>query len=94
MTFLIPHSSHFSQPLGLGIFGHVKNLIRNEATYTINVKELAKDDADGQERGTPTADEQEPRRTERGKALAESIAVILDAFDRATSRRRVFSAFS
>ena len=94
MSFLIPHSSHLSQPLDLGIFGHVKNLIRNEATYTINVKELAKDDVDGLERGTPRADEQEPRRTERGRALAESIAVILDAFERATSRRRVVSAFS
>ena len=94
MTFLVPHSSHLSQPLDLCIFGLVKNIIRNEATYAINVKELAKDDSDGRGHDTQTADQQEPRRAERGKALAESIAVILDAFERATSRRRVVSAFS
>ena len=54
--------------------------------------ELAKEEG-GQGHGTATGDE-EPRRAERGKALPESIAVILDAFERATSRRRIVSAFS
>ena len=56
------------------------------------MKELAKQEG-GQGHGGATGDE-EPRRAEGGKALAESIAVILDAFERATSRRRIVSAFS
>ena len=39
MLFLVPHASHLTQPLDLGIFGRVKVLLRDEATYKISVEE-------------------------------------------------------
>ena len=37
---LVPDSSHISQPLDLGIFGLVKRVLRDSATYALNVEEL------------------------------------------------------
>ena len=88
MLFLVPHSSHLTQPLDLGIFGRVKSLVRDEATYAINLEEFdeALDDV-------VEVANRERRRAERGKILAEYIAAILDAFERATRRRLVVAAF-
>ena len=65
MTFLVPHSSHLTQPLDLGIFGRVKSLIRDEATYAVSLEEFdeALDDVlDVEAARRP--------RSERGKVLA------------------------
>ena len=47
MMFLVPHSSHITQPLDLGVFGLVKRVMRDSTTYALNVEELndALDDA-------------------------------------------------
>ena len=47
MMFLVPHSSHLTQPLDLGVFGLVKRVMRDSTTYALNVEELndALDDA-------------------------------------------------
>ena len=89
MVFLVPHSSHLTQPLDLLIFGRVKNFIRDQDTYAVSLEELdeALDDVldDQQETQRP--------RAERGKILAEYIAAILDAFERSSTRKLVVSAF-
>ena len=93
MMFLVPHTSHLSQPLDLVTFGLVKRVMRDSATYKLNVEELndALDDVlDGvdQHEAAP----QRPR-AERGKVLAEYILTILDAYEKATTRRLIVSAF-
>ena len=40
MTFLVPHSSHLTQPLDLVTFELVKRVMRDSATYKLNVEEL------------------------------------------------------
>ena len=40
MMFLVPHSSHLTQPLDLGVFGLVQRVMRDSATYNMNVEEL------------------------------------------------------
>ena len=88
MLFLVPHSSHLTQPLDLGIFGRVKSLIRDDATYTVNIEEFdeALDDV-------VEVANRERRRAERGKILAEYIVAILDSYEKATTRRLLVSAF-
>ena len=67
----------------------MKSLLRGEATYAVDVGRV--DDA--------VAEELDPERTpgrrraERGFAMAEYVADIVDAYERATTRRRVVSAF-
>ena len=66
----------------------MKSLIRDEATHAVSLEEFdeALDDVlDVEAARRP--------RTERGKILAEYISAILDAFERATTRRLVVSAF-
>ena len=122
MLCLVPHSSHLTQPLDLGIFGQVKNAVRNEATYLMKVEgddvddgldtvvdeeeeveENSMADPDPDAAQTEDVDEssddpddfEEPRRrrAERSKALADYMLALLDAYERATTRRRVVSAF-
>ena len=88
MLFLVPHSSHLTQPLDLGVFGRLQNIMRDEAAYSVNVKEMQ----------TPLDQdecENEPAhvRVQRGKQLAEYLEAILDAFERTATRRLIVSAF-
>ena len=75
-----------SQALDVGIFGWLKSIIRDEASYVVRIDAL--DEAFPNEEEEP-----EPVRAERGKVLADYITAILDAYERAASRRRVVSAF-
>ena len=89
MMFLVPHSSHLTQPLDLGIFGRLKNIMRDEASYSVNIKEMQ----------TPIDEnvrENEPAhvRNKRGKQLVDYIEAILDVFERTTTRRLVVLAFA
>ena len=76
MRFLVPHSSHLTQPLDLGVFGQLKTLVRNKATYSIDLN--AVDEAIAEE----MEDEGNQRRppAEKGKAMADYMKAILDAF--------------
>ena len=40
MLFLVPHTSHMTRPLDVGIFWRVKNLIRAGGKYLINLHDL------------------------------------------------------
>ena len=93
MMFLVSHSSHLAQPLDLGVYGRVKRVLRDSATYALNVEELndALDDVlDGV---VPHEAAPQRPRTERGKVLAEYVLSILDAYEKATTRRLIVSAF-
>ena len=89
MRFLVPHTSHLTQPLDVGIFGWVKYLIRSNASYTVNIRNIdsaaADEEAAEREHREPSA--------ERGKKLAEFILTILQAYHQATTPPRVVSAF-
>ena len=89
MRFLVPHTSHLTQPLDVGIFGRVKNLIRSTSRYVINLRDL--DEALAREVDA----EVQGRRpsVERGKMLADFILNILQAFHQATTPELVVSAF-
>ena len=63
VVFLVPHSSHLSQPLDLGIFGWLKSLTRDEASYVVRLDAL--------DEAIPNEEEPEPVRAERGKVLAD-----------------------
>ena len=84
-VFLVPHSSHLTQPLDLGVFGRLKSLTRDEASYVVRLDEL--------DEAVPEEEEPEPVRAERGKVLADYLTAILDAYERAATRKRVVSAF-
>ena len=86
VVFLVPHSSHLTQPLDLGIFGRLKSLTRDEASYVMRLEEL--DEAVPDEDNEP-----EPVRAERGKVLADYITAIIDAYERSATRKRAVSAF-
>ena len=90
VTFLVPHTSHLTQPLDLGVFGRVKSILRDEATYAIDLDGVDEMVAESIE---PDEDPRRPR-APQGLALAEYILDILDAFEVATTRRRVDSAFA
>ena len=88
MMFLVLHSSHLTQPLDLCTFGRVKSYIRDQDTYAVSLEEFDEALDDVVEAGNT-----QRRRSERGKVLAEYILVILDAFERASTRMLVVSAF-
>ena len=80
------HSSHLTQPLDLSVFGRLKSLTRDEASYVIRLEEL--DEAVPDEDNEP-----EPVRAERGKVLADFVLALLDAYERSATRKRAVSAF-
>ena len=43
VVVLVAHTSHMTQPLDVGIFGMVKNLIRQEGKYVINLRARPRD---------------------------------------------------
>ena len=89
MRFLVPHKSHLTQPLDLGIFGQVKTIIRSNASHVTNLinidQAVADENAARNENWRPS--------TEPGKKLADFIILILQAFRKATTPPRVVSAF-
>ena len=80
------HSSHLTQPLDLGIFGLLKSIIRDEASYAMCLDELDETVLDED-------DESDPVRAGRGKAFADLALALLDAYERAATPKRVVSAF-
>ena len=86
VVFLVPHSSHVSQALDVGIFGWLKSITRDEASYVVRLDAL--DEAFPNEEEEP-----EPVRAERVKVFADYITAILNAYERAASRKRIVSAF-
>ena len=86
--FLVPHSSHLTQPLDLCTFGRVKIYTRDQDTYAVSLEEFDEALDDIVDVGNAPR-----RRAERGKVLAEYIVAILDAFERASTRKLVVSAF-
>ena len=89
MRFLPSHTSHLTQPLDVGIFGRLKTIIRSNASYTINLRNIDRAAADEVE---AEREHREPS-TERGKMLADFILAILQAFHQSTAPTRVVSAF-
>ena len=85
VVFLVAHSSHLTHPLDLGGFGRLKSLTRDEASYVMRLEEL--DEAVPDEDNEP-----EPVRAERGKVLADFVLAILDAYERAATRKWAVSA--
>ena len=76
-------------------FGRVKNMIRDEATYGVSIEEAneALDDIIGDILPNDAPPQPRPPRAERGKALAKYLTAIIDAYERATTRGLVVSAF-
>ena len=92
MMFLVPHASHLAQPLDPGIFGRVKTVVRDRASYALNDEEL-NDALDDNTDQVPQAVPPRPR-VESGKLLAEFILKLLRSFDQATTPDNVVSAFA
>ena len=90
MLFLIPHSSHMTQPLDVGVFGRVKNLIRYDTKYRVDLQEL--DEALAQDNDAENTGSQLP--AEKGLLLAEYILKVLQSFDQSTPGDNVVSAFA
>ena len=89
VLFLVPHSSHMTQPLDVGIFARCKNLIRSDTKYQVDLQEL--DEAIAQDVDAENTGVQLP--TEKGLLLAEFILKVLRSFDQATTPDTVVSAF-
>ena len=90
VALLVSHSSHLTQPLDLGIFWRVKNLIRSDTKYVIDYNELDAAMAEQME-AENTGAEIPP---ERGRLLAEYVLRILRSFEQATTKGNVRSAFA
>ena len=90
MVFLVPHSSHMSQALDVGIFARCKNLIRNDTKYRVDLQDL--DEALAQDNDAENT--RVPLPAEKGLLLAEYILKILRSFDQATTPDNVVSAFA
>ena len=87
--FLVPHSSHMTQALDVGIFGRCKNIIRSDTKYDVNLHELDSvlvEEMEAESGGVQIA-------PERGKLLGEFIVKVLRSFDQATTPDLVVSAF-
>ena len=90
VLLLVAHSSHMTQPLDVGIFWRVKNLIRADTKYLINLRIL--DQAVAEQTEAETRGEEIP--SERGRLLAEFVLKILRSFEQATVPDNVVSAFA
>ena len=62
----------------------LKSLTRGEASYAVRLDAL--------DEAVPNEEEPEPVRAERGKVLADYLTAILDAYERAATRKRIVSA--
>ena len=89
VVFLVPHTSHLTQALDIGIFGRCKNIMRSRFQYLINLQDL--DDAIGDE--IEADNHHQPPSPERGKMISDFIVQILTAFHEATPPANVVSAF-
>ena len=89
MLFLVPHSSHMTQPLDVGIFANVKRLIRSDTKYVIALHDL--DRAIAQQIEAENHGQEE--RVEKGQLLAEYMLKILRSFEQATTPDLIISAF-
>ena len=89
VRFLVPHSSHLTQPLDLGIFGRCKSILRSDSHYVIQLRDLDDVIVDDIEANR----ENRPPSPEKGKLLADFILQILKAYHQATPPDNVVSAF-
>ena len=89
MVVLVPHSSHLTQPLDVGIFWDVKRLMRSSGKYLINLHVL--DQAMAVQTEAETHGHEVP--PERGRLLAEHVLRILRSYEQATTSDNVVSAF-
>ena len=90
VLFLVPHSSHVSQALDVGVFGRCKNIIRSDTKYRVDLQlldEAISEDVDAENTGIPLP-------AKKGRLLAEFILKVLRAFDQATTPDNVVSAFA
>ena len=88
VRFLVPHTSHLTQPLDLGIFGTCKNIMRSRAQYVISLHDLEDaviEEINEENNGLPPS-------PERGKQMADFILQILAAFHMASHREGVVTA--
>ena len=89
VRFLVPHTSHLTQALDIGVFARCKSLMMSNQKYVINLHELDErivEDIEAYNR-------REELPPERGKLLGQFIIQILKAFHEATSPVNVVSAF-
>ena len=87
---LVAHTSHMTQPLDVGIFWRVKNLIRAGGKYRINLHDLDREmteQTEAENRGQAIP-------PERGRLLADYVLNILRSFEQATTADNVVSAFA
>ena len=83
VVLLVPHSSHATQPLDLGVFGTCKNFIRSRSKYLTALRRMEEEDSE---------DDRVPP-AEQGAATAAFMLDILRAFHDATYDTLVVSAF-
>ena len=90
VVVLVAQTSHMTQPLDVGIFGRVKNLMRQEGKYIINLHLLDR------EMTYQTQEENagRPVPPERGRLLADYVVSILRSYEQATTSDNVVSAFA
>ena len=89
MRFLVPHTSHMTQALDVGIFWRCKNIIRTNSSYLINLQNLDRAVADE----VAAANEGRDPSPKKGMKLAQFVLCILQAFHQATAGPLVVSAF-
>ena len=89
MRFLVPHTSHMTQPLEVGVFWKCKNIIRTNSSYLINLRNI---DQTVEDEAAAANEGREPS-PKKGMKLAQFILCILQAFHQATTPQLVISAF-
>ena len=90
VVVLVAHTSHMTQALDVGIFWKVKNLIRHDGKYVINLQELDREmtyQTEEENAGRPVP-------PERGRLFSEYVLSILRSFEQATTSDNVVSAFA
>ncbi|ELP91516.1 hypothetical protein EIN_512490 [Entamoeba invadens IP1] len=112
LIFLVPHSSHMTQILDVGVFGSCKNQLRRYCEY---VTQVVKDEDDIENKSTENVFEEQLNmeevvekeeldevegetitkkvREKRGICLVNRLISMLSAFQAATNRQNVVSAF-
>ena len=90
MVVLVAHTSHMTQPLDVGIFWRVKNLMREANKYIINLHQLDRELAHQEQEENA----RRPVPPERGRLLADYIVNILRSYEQATTGPNIVSAFA